>query len=98
MVCRVATILKTRYTSPGFWNTGLQLFHDAEQLVSSAAEKKHFQSCIAQAKEQLAETENLPDDSRLTQNRTSGGAWASEISHIIDLLPIAICYIGVPLF
>ncbi|KAL7150683.1 hypothetical protein ABFS83_05G130900 [Erythranthe nasuta] len=70
-VCRVATILKTRYTSPGFWNTGLSLFQDAEQLVPEASERKHLQSCISQAKDQLNEVQNQSEDSRST--RTNGG-------------------------
>ncbi|KAI3454019.1 hypothetical protein Pfo_010682 [Paulownia fortunei] len=73
VVCRVATILKTRYTSPGFWNAGLNLFLDAEQLISDASERKHLQSCIAQARDQLGEVENRSDDLRSTESRTNGG-------------------------
>ncbi|KAL0297334.1 UNVERIFIED_CONTAM: E3 ubiquitin-protein ligase AIP2 [Sesamum radiatum] len=73
VVCRVATILKTRYTSPGFWNAGLNLFQEAELLVSDASERKHLQSCIAQAGDQLGEVENQSEDSRSTQNRTNRG-------------------------
>ncbi|KAI3468330.1 hypothetical protein Pfo_024993 [Paulownia fortunei] len=73
VVCRVATILKARYTSPGFWNAGLKLFLEAEQLVANASERKHLQSFITQAREQLAEADNLSEDLRSTQNRTNGG-------------------------
>ncbi|KAK4422335.1 E3 ubiquitin-protein ligase AIP2 [Sesamum alatum] len=73
VVCRVATILKTRYTSPGFWNAGLNLFREAEQLVLDASERKHLQSCIAQARDQLGEVENQSEDSRSTENRTNRG-------------------------
>lgn len=73
-MCRVATILKTRYTSPGFWHGGLKLFQEAEQLISNASERKHLQSCIAKAHEQLDEVENLSEDLNSTQNRTNGGA------------------------
>ncbi|KAL6344623.1 hypothetical protein AAG906_002529 [Vitis piasezkii] len=30
VVCRVATILRTTYTAPGFWLAGLRLFEQAE--------------------------------------------------------------------
>nr|CAB3453464.1 unnamed protein product [Digitaria exilis] len=31
-VCRVATVLQTRYTAPGFWRAGLNLFVGTEKL------------------------------------------------------------------
>ncbi|XP_038991492.1 E3 ubiquitin-protein ligase AIP2-like [Hibiscus syriacus] len=52
VVCRVATILKTRYTAPGFWLAGLRLFELSESLVSAPAEKDHLKNCISQAKKQ----------------------------------------------
>ncbi|KAJ9168130.1 hypothetical protein P3X46_019692 [Hevea brasiliensis] len=61
VVCRVARILKTRYTAPGFWLAGLGLFEQAECLVSDASEKDHLRSCVAQAKEHLHLTGNPPD-------------------------------------
>lgn len=73
VVARVATILKTRHTAPGFWNTGLQLFLEAEQLVSDMPEKKHLQSCISQAREQLHEIDNQPDNMGSIENRASRG-------------------------
>ncbi|OIT25431.1 PREDICTED: E3 ubiquitin-protein ligase AIP2 [Nicotiana attenuata] len=75
VVCRVATILKTRYTMPGFWNAGLRLFLEAEQLVSESSEKKHLQSCISQAREQLAEVQNESLNTTATvngSNRSTG--------------------------
>ncbi|CAA3024028.1 E3 ubiquitin-protein ligase AIP2 [Olea europaea var. sylvestris] len=69
VICRVATILKTRYTSPGFWNAGLTLFQVAERLVSNTSERKHLQSCMTQAREQLGEVQNLSEDLRPSQNR-----------------------------
>ncbi|GKE20644.1 hypothetical protein Tco_1432156 [Tanacetum coccineum] len=63
VISRVATILKTRYTSPGFWTAGLGLFLEAEQLVSESSEKKHLHTCIARAREQLSEIDNQPDES-----------------------------------
>lgn len=68
VVCRVATILKTRYTMPGFWNAGLGLFVEAEHLMSGSSEKKHLQSCITQAREQLAEVENESQNTTSTEN------------------------------
>ncbi|XP_051151103.1 E3 ubiquitin-protein ligase AIP2 [Andrographis paniculata] len=73
VVCRVSTILKTRYTSPGFWTAGLKLFEDAERLVSNPAEKKHLQSCITQAKDQLFEAENSSEDLQSSRGGTNGG-------------------------
>ncbi|CAN4076615.1 unnamed protein product [Withania somnifera] len=68
VVCRVATILKTRYTMPGFWNAGLGLFVEAEHLVSGSSEKKHLQNCITQAREQLAEVDNESQNTTSTEN------------------------------
>lgn len=66
-VCRVATILQTRYTAPGFWLAGLRLFEDAERLVTESPQKKHLKTCIAKAREHLHETENRPE---VTENST----------------------------
>ncbi|KAM0011304.1 putative transcription factor C2H2 family [Helianthus debilis subsp. tardiflorus] len=71
VISRVATVLKTRYTSPGFWNAGLGLFLEAEQLVSESSEKQHLQTCIARAREQLNEVDNQPDES--AQNTRNQG-------------------------
>ena len=72
VVCRVATILKTRYTAPGFWLAGLRLFELAESLVSEPSQKQHLKVCIAQTKEHLYEVENLNGDSH-TNNPTNRG-------------------------
>nr|AGV54708.1 E3 ubiquitin-protein ligase AIP2-like isoform 1 [Phaseolus vulgaris] len=53
VICRVATVLKSRYTAPGFWNAGLGLFELAYLLVSEPSEKEHLKACIAQAREHL---------------------------------------------
>lgn len=71
MVCRVATILKTRYTAPGFWLAGLGLFEEAESLVSNPSEKENLKSCIAQAREQLHIADNPTPES--TQSNASRG-------------------------
>lgn len=66
-------MLKTRYTSPGFWNAGLRLFLEAEKLVSESSEKQHLQTCIARAREQLNEVNNQPEES--AQNRRNQGLY-----------------------
>ncbi|KVI01460.1 E3 ubiquitin-protein ligase AIP2 [Cynara cardunculus var. scolymus] len=71
VISRVATILKTRYTSPGFWSAGQGLFLEAEQLVSESSEREHLRTCIARAREQLSEIDNQPEES--AQNRRSQG-------------------------
>ncbi|KAF3446136.1 hypothetical protein FNV43_RR11315 [Rhamnella rubrinervis] len=69
VVCRLATVLKTRYTAPGFWVAGLGLFEQAQSLVSDASEKTHLQTCIAQAKEVLHQVDNPPE---LSQSNNGG--------------------------
>lgn len=63
VVCRVGTVLKTRYTAPGFWLAGLKLFELADSLVSKPSEKQHLKTYIAQAKEHLHEIDNPPEAS-----------------------------------
>ncbi|XAR57559.1 Ubiquitin--protein ligase [Bertholletia excelsa] len=58
VVCRVATILRTRYAAPGFWMAGLELFVEAEKLISESAEREHLRNCIVHAREQLNQVEN----------------------------------------
>ncbi|KAF3666617.1 E3 ubiquitin-protein ligase AIP2 [Capsicum annuum] len=53
---------------PGFWNAGLGLFVEAEHLVSGSSEKKHLQSCISQAREQLTEVQNESQNTTSTEN------------------------------
>jgi E3 ubiquitin-protein ligase AIP2 len=86
VISRVATILKTRYTSPGFWSAGLGLFLEAEQLVSESSEKQHLHTCIARAREQLSEIENQPEES--TQNRRNQGPSSSyrEKRYVLNIL------------
>lgn len=72
VVCRVATILKTRYTAPGFWFAGLGLFEQAESMVSDPSDKQHLRSCITKAREHLHEVENQPE----TDNRANRGSTA----------------------
>lgn len=72
-MCRVATILKTRYTAPGFWLAGLRLFELAESLVSDPSQKQHLKACIAKAKEHLHEIDNAPEASEANYNTTNRG-------------------------
>ncbi|KAE8689066.1 E3 ubiquitin-protein ligase AIP2 [Hibiscus syriacus] len=69
IVCRVATILKTRYTAPGFWLAGLRLFELLEPLVSDPSENDHLRNCISQAMEHLNEIENPVQSSESSENR-----------------------------
>ncbi|GLT97181.1 hypothetical protein SLE2022_147610 [Rubroshorea leprosula] len=69
VVCRVATILKTRYTAPGFWLAGLRLFEVAEGLFSEPSEKGHMKNCISQAKEHLHEIDSPAPAPEPAQNR-----------------------------
>lgn len=73
VVCRVATILRTRYTAPGFWLSGLRLFEQAESMVTDSSEKKNLKSCIAGARQQLNHVENLSEASETTENRANRG-------------------------
>ncbi|XP_058108719.1 E3 ubiquitin-protein ligase AIP2 [Magnolia sinica] len=71
VVCRVATVLQTRYTAPGFWLAGLRLFEEAECLVTEPSEKAHLKTCIARAREHLHEEENKPE---VPQNNMRAGS------------------------
>ncbi|KAG8050123.1 hypothetical protein GUJ93_ZPchr0009g1946 [Zizania palustris] len=65
-VCRVATVLQTRYTSPGFWHAGLNLFIGTEKLVTKSSEKDHLKTLVLRAREHLNEKENeesIPNNS-----------------------------------
>lgn len=73
MICRVATVLKTRYTAPGFWLAGLGLFEEAECLLSDFSEKQHLKACIVQAREHLHQLSNPSEASESAQNMSSGG-------------------------
>lgn len=66
-VCRVATVLQTRYTAPGFWLAGLRLFEDMNKLVSESSEKDHMKKCVARAREHLHEMENEVPESNSRQ-------------------------------
>ena len=68
VICRVATVLKTRYTAPGFWLAGLGLFEKAVCLVSDTSEKEYLKTCILQAKEHLHQLDN-PIEAPQSSNR-----------------------------
>ncbi|KAJ1430149.1 Zinc finger, RING-type [Sesbania bispinosa] len=73
VICRVATVLKTRYTAPGFWNAGLDLFEQALLLVSEPSEKEHLKACIAQAREHLHLEDNPSQASQPAENHANRG-------------------------
>ncbi|CAM8981080.1 unnamed protein product [Rhodiola kirilowii] len=83
VICRVATVLKTRYTAPGFWLLGLRLFEQAEQLFSDPAQKKHFNSCVSDARQHLHDVENIDPD----QNRPNQGGYLFEGHLTVDREP-----------
>ncbi|RWW30695.1 hypothetical protein BHE74_00013698 [Ensete ventricosum] len=68
-VCRVATVLQTRYTAPGFWLLGLRLFEEVENLVTELSEKQNMTKCMARAREHLNEMET---EVTLSDRRTTG--------------------------
>lgn len=55
--CRAATLLQSRYTSPGFWVAGVRLLEQAEGVVRNPDEKKHLRVCVAKARSYLKEQE-----------------------------------------
>lgn len=46
-------------------------------MVKDASKKKHLQSCITQAREQLGEIQNGSEELRDTQNRINRGVYIS---------------------
>lgn len=73
VICRVATVLKTRYTAPGFWSAGLGLFEQAILFVSEPSEKEHLKACIALAREHLHLEDNPSQTSQPAVNRENRG-------------------------
>ncbi|KAH0452637.1 hypothetical protein IEQ34_019936 [Dendrobium chrysotoxum] len=67
-VCRVATVLQTRYTARGFWLAGLSLFKEAEKLVTEPSEKDHLHKCVARVHEHLNDMENETPSSERRQS------------------------------
>ena len=65
--------MRTRYTAPGFWLSGLRLFEQAESMVTDSSEKENLKSCIAGARQQLNHVENLSEASETTENRANRG-------------------------
>ncbi|ERM96082.1 hypothetical protein AMTR_s00129p00124600 [Amborella trichopoda] len=72
VVCRVGTILQTRYTAPGFWVAGLRLFEETECLVSKQSEKENMRMFISRAREHMMEIDNQPDSSESARNNARG--------------------------
>uniref|UniRef100_A0A0D6QYW3 RING-type E3 ubiquitin transferase n=1 Tax=Araucaria cunninghamii TaxID=56994 RepID=A0A0D6QYW3_ARACU len=69
-ICRVATLLQTRYVAPGFWITGMKVFEEADKLVCKPAEKDHIKVCISKAQEHLQETDDREDASAHSRQNT----------------------------
>ncbi|KAK8942204.1 E3 ubiquitin-protein ligase AIP2 [Platanthera guangdongensis] len=66
-VCRVATLLQTRYTTRGFWLAGLSLFEQAEKVVTVSSEKDNLNKYVARAREHLNDMENEVSSSERRQ-------------------------------
>ncbi|KAI4316438.1 hypothetical protein L6164_024417 [Bauhinia variegata] len=73
VICRVATVLKTRYTAPGFWHAGMDLFQQVLLLVSEPSEKEYLKGCIDQARELLHLEDSASQAPEPAQNPTNGG-------------------------
>jgi len=71
VVCRVATVLRTRYTAPGFLLAGADLLEAAEQLAGDPSQKAQLRSCISNIRSNL----NLGEegDTGERQNSSRGG-------------------------
>ncbi|KGN55399.1 E3 ubiquitin-protein ligase AIP2 [Cucumis sativus] len=70
IICRVATLLRSRFTAPGFWLSGLKLFQFSLTLLSDQSEIKHLQACVAQAEEILRVIDDPPPQSQSTSSNT----------------------------
>ncbi|XP_078156655.1 RING/U-box superfamily protein [Carex rostrata] len=57
-ITRVSTVLQSRYVAPYFWKTGLNLFEEAEQIVTGKTEKENIKKYIAKAQEYLRENDS----------------------------------------
>ncbi|KAL9258069.1 E3 ubiquitin-protein ligase AIP2-like protein [Drosera capensis] len=59
VVCRVATVLRTRYTAQGYLIAGLRLLEEAERVVTDAAERKHIRGLIEGLRKELSQDEGM---------------------------------------
>ncbi|XP_022146054.1 E3 ubiquitin-protein ligase AIP2 [Momordica charantia] len=84
VICRAATVLKTRFTAPGFWLAGLKLFEFSLTLLSDHSERQHLQACVAQAKEILHQIDN---PSQPPQSSSSNGGYLFEGHLTVDPEP-----------
>lgn len=71
VVCRVATVLRTRYTAPGYLLAGADLLEAAEQLVGDPSQKAHLRSRISNIRSNLNLGEE--DEPGERQNSSRGG-------------------------
>ncbi|XP_042500298.1 E3 ubiquitin-protein ligase AIP2 [Macadamia integrifolia] len=68
VVCRVATILQSRYTAPGFWLAGLQLFEAAEGFITESSERENLKSYISRARGHLHDIDDQSEVPQSVQN------------------------------
>ncbi|GMH28469.1 hypothetical protein Nepgr_030312 [Nepenthes gracilis] len=69
VICRVATVMRTRYTAPGYLYSGLELFEDTERLTTDPSEKNHLRTCIAHIRGEL----DLHEESTENMAANNGG-------------------------
>lgn len=69
VICRVGTVLRTRYTAPGYLHSGLELFQTAEHLIADPIEKRHIRSLISNIRSELNQPE---EEERIIQNANGG--------------------------
>ncbi|KMS94960.1 hypothetical protein BVRB_013740 [Beta vulgaris subsp. vulgaris] len=86
VVCRVVTVLQTRYTFPGYLLSGVQLLEIAERLAFDASEKMYFKSCINNLKETLNQ-ESVDENGGERLSQSSRGGYLFEGHLTVDQEP-----------
>lgn len=80
-VNRVASLLKTRYSSPGPWSAGLRLFEAAQPLaVADVAFRKQLQGHVEAAQEVVG---------KLQEDESPAGEQCLPFSLLVQLQPVA---------
>ncbi|GAB2217638.1 hypothetical protein Droror1_Dr00000841 [Drosera rotundifolia] len=87
VVCRVATVLRTRYTTPGYLIMGLRLFEEAERAVTDAAERKHVKGLIDDLRKELNRDEEMGERDGGRGGGGGGGGYLFEGHLTVDPEP-----------
>ncbi|CAO2821865.1 unnamed protein product [Amaranthus hypochondriacus] len=85
VVARVATVLRTRYTFPGYLLAGVELLTIAENLTSDSSEKTHLKSCISNIRQTLNQQQD--DDTTSNSNSNNNGGYLFEGHLTVDQEP-----------